>query len=739
VKSIGFLVLLTLVTRSVAAQSADGRAQVEALRSALAAEADSIALLVRERAGIDRARQDRDNAMLHLELGFIAYRLGEVTGGRRHFDDAAGEFEWATELQPGWPYAWYGLGIAELALGEHGMVVVENLRQALGRDFLSKAASAFARAAEADPAFLSAVIDLAETARRQRIHPRLQVAQRALRAAAATPGAPPLLHLARGRVERDLGEGDSALAAFDAFLASGGDASLGRLERARTLFFLRRAEPACEDYYAGASAGLSDSARANYRADLSWIATPEELGDFDDAPAGDLREWLRAFWVSRDAAEGRAAGERIGEHYRRLVYAFRQFRLVSRHRQYTMEPYRSAQVELDDRGIIYIRHGEPDDRARFVAPGVDPNESWLYVRNDGNLIFHFVAPGDVQDYKLVESLADVMGFDQSIAWQASGRLPASASALYESRGHLDPIYRRIANSTVAQGTSLSSERRRNREAITLGTTTDSYALRFRHELGSRIQAYAVGGRGGGAALLLVFAVPGDRLAPQRVEAGTVYPLQLRLAHREAGEPPDFLDTTRLFLTGQPLGAGQHLTGFLEVPVEPGTHALRAVLMDPDGGGGDVVDIDSIQVPAFDAAGLTISDLVLGDERAGLSWPVPGDTVPLSPLGSYGPGSSLELYYEIHGVDPGTQYHARVEVRGRRSGSVFARIGRLFGGGGPQVAFEFDAVTTARPTRSRQTVNLAPLEPGDYTLTLTVEDQSGDVRHRRAVRFRVTGR
>jgi hypothetical protein len=153
----------------------------------------------------------------------------------------------------------------------------------------------------------------------------------------------------------------------------------------------------------------------------------------------------------------------------------------------------------------------------------------------------------------------------------------------------------------------------------------------------------------------------------------------------------------------------------------------------------VVDIDSIQDPAFDAAGLTISDLVLGDERAGLSWPVPGDTVPLSPLGSYGPGSSLELYYEIHGVDPGTQYHARVEVRGRRSGSVFARIGRLFGGGGPQVAFEFDAVTTARPTRSRQTVNLAPLEPGDYTLTLTVEDQSGDVRHRRAVRFRVTGR
>jgi GWxTD domain-containing protein len=534
-----------------------------------------------------------------------------------------------------------------------------------------------------------------------------------------------MLHLARGRVELDLGEGDSALAAFDAFLASGGDASVGRLERARTLFFLRRPDTARAEYYAGASAGLSDSARAAYRRDLAWIATPAELAGFDASSGGGLREWLRAFWVGRDAAEGRAAGERMSEHYRRLVYAFRQFRLVSRHRQYTMEPYRSPQAELDDRGIIYIRHGEPDDRAQFVAPDVDPNESWLYLRNDGNLVFHFVARGDVQDYKLVESLADVYGFDQSIAWQAAGRLPAAAASLYESRGHLDPLYRRIAHSTVAQGTSLASERRRTREAIRIGTTTDSYALRFRHELGSRIQAYAVGGRGGGASLLLVFAVPGDRLAPQQVEAGTVYPLQLRLAHREAGEPPAFLDTTRLFLTGQPLAAGQHLTGFLEVPVDPGTHTLRAVLLDPDGGGGDVVDIDSIRVPAFDAAGLTISDLVLGDEHSGLSWPVGKDTVPLSPLGAYAAGSSLELYYEIHGVDAGTRYHAGIEVRGRR--------------GGRRVAFEFDGVTTDRPTRTRQTVNLPPLDPGDYTLTLVVEDPSRDIHHRRAVRFRVTRR
>jgi hypothetical protein len=72
-------------------------------------------------------------------------------------------------------------------------------------------------------------------------------------------------------------------------------------------------------------------------------------------------------------------------------------------------------------------------------------------------------------------------------------------------------------------------------------------------------------------------------------------------------------------------------------------------------------------------------------------------------------------------------------------SFFARIGRLFGGGGPAVTVAFEAITTARPTRARQTVSLARLDPGEYTLTLVIEDPAGDARHRRVVRFRVTGR
>jgi GWxTD domain-containing protein len=719
------------------AQTPADRSRLETLRAELAVITDSTALLSREAAGIAVARVDRDNTLLHLELGFLAFRLGEVTEARRHYDDAASEFEWATELEPDWPYPWYGLGIAELALGEHPALAIENVRQALGKDFLSKAAAAFARAAAADPSFAQSVIDLADAARRQRVRQRLDVAQRALRAAAATSaGTIPALQLARGRVEREMGEGDSALAAFGAFVAVGGDRGVGFLEEARTQFFLRRTDAGRDRYSAGATAPVSPEARAEYRSDLVWILTPEERAEFDATADGELRGWLERFWADRDARDVRAAGERLAEHYRRYFYAWRHFRLVSRHRRYTNEPFRSDQDLLDDRGVIYIRHGEPDDRARFVARAdpdadleVEPNESWLYVRPDGNRIFHFVARGDVQDYKLVESLADVFG-DAAIGWQAAGRLPPLAAELYDSRASLDPEYRRLALSSTAQGTALANERRAGRLAVRIGTTTDRYPLRFDAPLQSQIQLYAVGGADGTPRGLLVFAVPGTRLVGRVRTDGMQYPLEIRIA----GGGVHF-DTVRVFRTAVPMEPGQYLSGVLEFPVSPDTMELRVAVLEPGGVGGDVVDVHEFEVPDFAAGGLVLSDLVLGDATSGLRWIVSGDTVPLSPRGAYVEGGAAELYYEIHGLPAGTRYRARIEVQGRRGGSIFARIGRLFGGG-PPVAFSFDGVTVDTPHRARQAVGLAPLAPGDYVLTLTVEDVAREIRREREVPLRV---
>src|SRR6185436_9995576 len=368
--------------------------------------------------------------------------------------------------------------------------------QMLGRDYLSKAAKAFARASQADPSFALAVVDLANTALSQRVHPRMTVALEAVRLAAASPaGQNPALQLARGRVEREAGEVDSALAGFRGALASGADSGVGLLELARTLFYARQAAAGSRAYYEGVRAGTSREAVALFRDDLQWAATPEELQVYDALASGSARaEWLRAFWSRRDLTDARDEGERLAEHYRRWFYARKNFRLVSRHRHYDItEVYRSGQVEFDDRGVIYLRHGDPDRRARYACQTTDEhcaaNESWLYRRTPTDLVFHFAARDDVQDYKLIESLVDVLGFQTAVR-AAGGGVPELAS-LYQSRDQFGDLYQRVSGSAGPPGPALAEERRNGKRAIAQGTKTDSYVQRFELPLDAVVSEFVV--------------------------------------------------------------------------------------------------------------------------------------------------------------------------------------------------------------------------------------------------------
>src|SRR5437899_2598332 len=175
-RSLVLLALLVGRATRLPAQSPADRAALEALRDSLARATDSLSLKRLEAATIQVAKRNRDDPLIHLRLGFIAYRLGEITNHKAHDDDAAGEFEWATQLKPDWPYPWYGRGLADLAQGEHAVIAIENIRAILGKDYLSKAAQAFARATQVDPSFAEAAMDVANTALSQRIQPRLQAA-----------------------------------------------------------------------------------------------------------------------------------------------------------------------------------------------------------------------------------------------------------------------------------------------------------------------------------------------------------------------------------------------------------------------------------------------------------------------------------------------------------------------------------------------------------------------------------
>ena len=738
--------LAASLTARARAQSPAERAGLDSLRRSLGEVADSTVLLAREQARIAVARQNRDDPLIHLELGLIAFRLGEIAGQNPHYDAAAGEFEWASELRPQWPYPWYWLGLAELAQGEASFIPLENIRQVLGTDALSKAARAFARAVQADPTFTSAVVDLGTVALRQRIGPRLTVAQHALRLAAGTEAAtaPPVL-LIRGRIERELGEHDSALAAFRAYLDHGGDSVLGQLEIARCLFALGQPDSAVRRYFAAAQRPVGDSARAEFRREVRWAATADELRAFDAEAPDSLALWLTGFWDRRDLADVRRPGERLIEQFRRYAYARQRFRLLSRHRKYDIvDVYRdSTQSEFDDRGVIYLRHGEPDERAQYTEPGIAPNETWAYRRPppEGDLVFHFVARSAVQDWKLVGSLLDVYGFGAGLGLMAprdgAQGLSMAMQGLLASRSTISPIYERLAGAgTIGRARLLAEERRDIVRAVARGTTTDSYPLRFARDLRPVVTSFAMAGRGGRGELHVVFAIPVSALQAFPVTTGgTAYPLRLRVVVFDTlGRALGGADTLRVFRSAAPLPSGSYLTEQLVVGVPTGPLRFHFAVEEVNADAGAMVAGEAVDAPSAEG-GLAASDLVIGRAGSGLIWRRPDGDVPLNPLMRFPREGTLELYYELYGMPASAGVTTRVAVIPLGGRSLLGRIFGRRGGARLEYTTQMDGPGFSRV---RQRIDLGGLAPGRYALEVDLRDPASGARVVRRQTFDILG-
>jgi GWxTD domain-containing protein len=710
--------------RRLPAQAPGERAELERFHDSLAATNDSIGLLALERKLIETAKADRNNTFIHVKLGFLSLRLGDL-GGQAHYDDAASEFQWAIDLQPTWPYAWYGMGLAEYGVGDSQVSFVTGLKTMLGKDALTRSAMAFAKSAEVDPSFVRGLVDLANTALRQRVNIKLGVALDALRRSASTPAArDPEVLLARGRVEREAGDGDSALAAFRGYMERGPSRSLAQLELARTMFLLGRFDGVAP-YYEGAASDDPVTV-AGYRADLATIASDSVLGEFDHTAGARRAAYLKQFWSDRDRAELRSDGERLREHYRRLFYARKNFQLTSLNRHYDIvERYRSGSRDFDDRGVIYIRHGEPSSRATYAAPGLEPNESWRYTRPEGDLIFHFVAREDVQDFKLVESLFDVLGFSQAVALRGdrAGGDPV-VDQLMLSRERLSPIYQRLQSAgTIGSGQYQSEERRMGQASIALGTRTDSYELRFPEELKVHSDVLAVGHDSSGTMVQISYAISGKGLEPVTVTRGYLYSVRVRFAASDpAGRVVASLDTTRHFVAPEPVPDNEHLVGRVAVSVPPGRFEYRLAIQQGEEAG-VVLPRDSVRVGGATSTGLALSDLVLGSRTANLVWRRPdADTVLFNPLQTFKRHEEMQLYYEVGGLRPGSPYEVRLAVRKQGGGGGLFR--KIFGGGGAAMSVKFEGRATTPLESAHRGLQLDRLKPGNYVLEMTVTDDLG---------------
>jgi GWxTD domain-containing protein len=677
----------------------------------------------------------------------------EATKARDLLERVVGE-------RPQWPVAWYGLGVARLQVARTGGLARSGALHPVGVSNEAGAGYALVRALELDSTFVQAAEALASASLPRegasRIAERLAMLNRVegllspaaryqagIVAITANDGASAVRFLAPIQGTRSAVNGLAALALARAHYQSGNPIA-GR---------------------AALIAGAGDSnpaSRAAYRKELAWVAEPEELAAWDSLPHTTSSQWLADFWARRDVRDARPDGARLIEHYARLEYAFEVFQRIvpqvghqknagmSEAMDYFVEDaellkhpvllndtymsgvfspfraFRTTQTLIDDRGVIWIRHGKPDKRAHTVDGRA--YEAWRYDRPEGSLVVQFREEnfdGQAGASVLVPSLvtASPLQRDQLCAIEHSlcsmnadprGGLAVMGSGMgdYNPPWSQNPSKDRIALDAKINTTArINRLRLEGLDAITRATTTDDYARPFTKAFGPTVQIYGLDRASGGAGrAVIAFAIPGDQLdhtLPPEAGGRAVYTVRIEvmLSRRSDGRRFD-LDTLRRFATAAPLAGGKYITGLVEVPLPPGRYVATVVLSQ--GELGSIARLGELTVPNPRNV-LSVSDLVFGREGSGLRWQSGATAVPLHPLNSYPRGGEVEVYYQLAGLRQGVSYANRVELYGADDDVNKS----------PRLSIGFETTASDARVEVSRTLGLKSLEPGRYRIRLTV--------------------
>jgi len=687
--------------------------------------------------------------------------------------------------------AWYAIGLARLAMADEGFTAKPGPEMVIGDSYADGAAKAFLKALDLDPGYLPAASGIAglvgthdlrvnralllgalqkvtippgsenadvvvaqawlaagqgdTTAALQQLN-AFQRAQAGSLTGATPSGAPlPPVLLARSQLEFRRGQADSALYTLASFLRAGGDSALARHEQARALFALDRPDLADSLYYLGAQEIRNSVGRNWYRYQIHWVKRPGELEEFDSLALDEIEPWLRSFWGRRDAEDGRPAGSRLAEHFRRWEYALAHYAPERRSAprgagwsypnqptQLLADQLRDAEAEekaalerlgqpqnpadqrapawapfqypfrervsddptLDDRGAIYMRLGEPDLKANYPRYQQAYADSWKYVAADGSdLVIHF---------------RDVP-FDGVIAPTTVSVFPGG-DLLEACR--IDRRACRLARD-VALGRGTPPEQSqaiitRSRANIRSAIRTDGFPPRYASSLQPVVQLYGLPATPAtGSRVLAVFTVPRTALGAGEPAGGrTAYRMGIRLSAVGADGLLHQLDTVRTFVTDTPSVRGQLLSGTMELPVPEGVYLTSLALTANHDSAGSLSRLPDLSVPLLEGDSLELAGLLLGSEESTLRVSHAGEEIRLNPGNAYRRDDPAEVYFFEAGMVPGRQYQTTIELR---------RKDKLL------LTIRFSENGEAGIRLVRRSLDLSRLAPGSYLLAVQVED------------------
>ncbi|MFO7769212.1 MAG: tetratricopeptide repeat protein [bacterium] len=482
-------------------------------------------------------------------------------------------------------------------------------------------------------------------------------------------------------------------------------------------------------YYLDAIRYMSDPTVAHTMwEDILFIAEPVELQRYRRARSvEEYRDLLTGFWKQRDPDRTDAANERVGVHYRRLKDAWDNYQLPGMRAAWNdpdaqgrlrRPPTYIADAPFDDRGLVYLRWGEPDETAFDQDAGVD-NMSWMYTEKGvrPEMIFHF------ERHEL------------GGGWRF---VPYPRPEYAISRTSMDPSFGALQRGTDPQLVDRFS--RKANQDILEGLTKDGYIPDFvetYEPLDVFVDWAAFKGSGGRTRQEIYWGIPLISLMNRQVAERLSTEVEVNLSIFS----PDFsnevykADRTMTIQVPRdtplnalavdqeviPLAAGQYEAALrVEDLVGNKLQVSNFQLVVPDYTGEESLQVSDIQVAMDIAEGETRSRFVK-----------PGYTVVPLPSRVYSRGQPAHIYFGVYGLSKdevgATRY--RVSYTIRPAGGESGTLGRVLVGGLLGRRDEAGGITVTGDEESGimndihkvLQISLGESSYKQYTLRITVED------------------
>ncbi len=556
------------------------------------------------------------------------------------------------------------------------------------------------------------------------------------------------------RIYTNSGDADLAKDIFHRIEKAGLDSLTPRQRflMSKELLHLEEPELACEAYFSSARE-MDDQLAEDALGDIRDITTSDEKREFRLTPSGHKGLFLINFWNRKDPTQSTVKNERLVEHYKRMEEVKTKF-------------YSPLKPGYDERGRVYIKHGEPDQKVSLNGNwAIRDNETWLYSKNRSlPLIYNFVARNNY--YRMVYRLEEALVPDLQTEINMGG---SNIVALFRSRGEIDPKYDQLANELnnfqgniedARHGSLMdlfADEEMMTERGFTEGEITETFEFKPEEEpMNFYYYPVSLKGQDSLSAMGIFLALPTDQIKLPDPFGAVDIPVEVEVIVYDSWwkEVARSVQSKTYRINNFVSSKDQMIPDLMGMQLKPGNYHLVVRMKQVKG---NVMQIykSNYSVPSFRSAdSLYISDLLLAadvvEDKTPGKFNIRGHRVTPMPSSSFKKDQPVFIYYELYNVKPDSagSKHIRVEYTVSTTGGelsaaqkLIRTLGRLIGvrdeTGKVVSTFERDWERPGQVDPIYLSIDASSYPPGRYNVMVTVQDTVDGKQVARDATFLIT--